>query len=118
MSESKRIGKYEIIAELGRGGFAVVYKARDTELDRVVALKVLHPHFTTDPKFVQRFHQEARTAAGLHHAHIVTVHDDRVDGRNPLLAATRGEPDPQDVRPVSERADEMGPGQPPVDAVA
>ena len=68
-----RLGKYEILEELGRGGFAVVYKARDTTLDRVVALKVLHPQLTTDPKFVQRFHQEARTAASFLHPHIVTI---------------------------------------------
>jgi serine/threonine protein kinase len=75
MTEPKRIGKYEILDEIGRGGFAVVYSARDTELDRVVALKVLHPQLTTDPRFIQRFRQEARTAAGLRHPHIVTIHD-------------------------------------------
>jgi len=75
MTEPKRLGKYEILEEIGRGGFAVVYRAHDTELDRVVALKVLHPQLTTDPKFIQRFYQEARTAAGLRHPHIVTIHD-------------------------------------------
>jgi ligand-binding sensor domain-containing protein/tRNA A-37 threonylcarbamoyl transferase component Bud32 len=75
MTEPKRIGKYEIIEEIGRGGFAVVYRARDTKLNRVIALKVLHPQLTTDPKFVQRFRQEARAAAGLRHPHIVTIHD-------------------------------------------
>jgi formylglycine-generating enzyme required for sulfatase activity len=68
------LGKYEILEEIGRGGFAVVYKARDTTLDRFVALKVLHPQLTVDPKFVQRFQQEARTAAGFQHPHIVTIH--------------------------------------------
>ena len=75
MAEPKRLGKYEILKEIGRGGFAAVYKARDTQLDRVVALKVLHPQLTTDGKFIQRFQQEARTAAGLRHPHIVTIHD-------------------------------------------
>jgi serine/threonine-protein kinase len=75
MTEPKRLGKYEILEEIGRGGFAVVYRARDTQLDRIVALKVLHPQLTTDSKFVQRFQQEARTAAGLRHPHIVTIHD-------------------------------------------
>jgi len=70
-----RIGKYEIVEELGRGGFAVVYKARDVELDRVVALKVLYPHLTADPGFAARFRQEARAAARLRHPHIVTVHE-------------------------------------------
>jgi len=75
MSETRRIGKYEILDEVGRGGFAVVYKAHDAELDRIVALKVLHPQLATDPKFTQRVRHEARTAAGLHHPHIVTIHE-------------------------------------------
>ena len=69
------LGKYEILEEIGRGGFGVVYKARDTTLDRLVALKVLHPQLTVDPKFVQRFHQEARTAASFQHPQIVTIHE-------------------------------------------
>ena len=75
MTGPKRIGKYEILEEIGRGGFATVYKAHDTELDRAVALKLLHPQLTTDPTFIQRFRQEARTAAGLRHPHVVTIHD-------------------------------------------
>jgi len=75
MSESRRIGKYEIIEEVGRGGFAVVYKARDPALDRVVALKVLHPYWSEDPTFATRFRNEARTAANLRHPHIVTVYE-------------------------------------------
>ena len=74
MTEPKRIGKYEILEEIGRGGFAAVFKVRDTELDRIVALKVLHPQLTTDPKFVQRFLQESEIAAGLHHPHIINVY--------------------------------------------
>jgi len=70
-----RIGKYKIVEELGRGGFATVYKARDVELERVVALKVLYPYWTADPDFVARFRQEARVAACLCHPHIVTVYE-------------------------------------------
>ncbi len=73
MREPRRIGKYEIIEEIGRGGFAVVYKARDTSLDRIVALKVLHPHVAENHLFVQRFEQEARTAAWFDHPHIVAT---------------------------------------------
>lgn len=75
MPESKRIGKYEILEELGRGGFATVYKARDTDLDRVVALKVLHPYWSEDPDFAARFRREARAAANLRHSNIVTVYE-------------------------------------------
>ena len=75
MTEPKRVGKYEIIEEIGRGGFAVVYKARDPGLDRTVALKVLHAYWAEDPSFVARFHREARAAADLRHPNIVTVHD-------------------------------------------
>jgi formylglycine-generating enzyme required for sulfatase activity/tRNA A-37 threonylcarbamoyl transferase component Bud32 len=74
MPEPTRIAeRYEIIDELGRGGFAVVYKARDTVLDRIVALKVLKAHVAENVTFVQRFEQEARTAARFDHPHIVTV---------------------------------------------
>src|SRR5512136_2512140 len=82
MSQSKRIGKYELLEELGRGGFAVVYKARDVELDRIVALKVLRPALGDDPGFVARFKQEARAAAGLKHPNVVMVYDaTQIDGQ-------------------------------------
>lgn len=71
----ERIGKYEILQELGRGGFATVYKAHDPELDRDVALKVLHPQLLIDPKFVKRFFYEAKTAARLTHPNIVTIYE-------------------------------------------
>ncbi|MBD3309508.1 protein kinase, partial [candidate division KSB3 bacterium] len=72
---SERIGKYEILNEIGRGGFAVVYKARDTSLDRVVALKVQHPYVAQNSVFVQRFEQEAHTVVNLRHPNIVPVYD-------------------------------------------
>ena len=75
MPEPKRIGKYEILEEIGRGGFAAVYQARDTELERVVALKVLHPYWSEDPGFAARFRREARAAANLRHPNIVTVYE-------------------------------------------
>ncbi len=73
MTERKRIGKYEVIDEIGRGGFAVVYRARDTDLDRIVALKVLRPSWTEDPSFLARFRREACSTGRLRHANIVTV---------------------------------------------
>jgi formylglycine-generating enzyme required for sulfatase activity/predicted Ser/Thr protein kinase len=78
----RRIGKYELLEEIGRGGFAVVYRARDVELDRLVALKGLRPALGDDPDFVARFKREARAAAGLKHPNIVTVYDAaQIDGQ-------------------------------------
>ena len=72
-SAMHKLGKYEIIEELGQGGYAVVYKALDPGLQRPVALKLLHPHLAADPGFAERFVREAQAAAGLHHSHIVTI---------------------------------------------
>jgi serine/threonine-protein kinase len=71
----QRLGKYEIIAEIGKGGFATVYRARDLDLGREVALKVLDPLLTRDPVWVARFRREARAVAALDHPRIVTVHE-------------------------------------------
>jgi serine/threonine protein kinase/formylglycine-generating enzyme required for sulfatase activity len=77
----RRIDKYEIIKEIGRGGFATVYRARDTRIGREVALKVLTGQLAQEPQVVARFNQEAQTAANLHHPHIITVYDfGEVDG--------------------------------------
>jgi serine/threonine protein kinase/photosystem II stability/assembly factor-like uncharacterized protein len=69
------LGKYEIQAEIGRGGMGVVYRGYDPALDRYVAIKVLAPHLVWETEFVQRFLREARAAARLKHASIVTIHD-------------------------------------------
>jgi len=74
-SVPEKLGKYKIIGEVGRGGFAAVYKAVDTTLKRTVALKCLAPHLLWDPTFVQRFQQEAEVAANLDHPHIVTIYE-------------------------------------------
>lgn len=71
----QRLGKYEILSELGRGAFATVFRARDTVLGREVALKVLHAPLLADPGFVRRFENDARAAAQLDHPHIVAIHD-------------------------------------------
>lgn len=68
-----RLGDFEIIREIGRGGMAVVYEARQESLDRIVALKVLPPTLLDDPARRQRFEREAKLAAGLHHTNIVPV---------------------------------------------
>ena len=69
------IGAYQIVAELGRGGMAVVYKAFQPSLNRYVALKVLPDYFQHDPEFVARFKQEAQAAAQLSHPNVVVIYD-------------------------------------------
>ena len=69
------LGDYKIIRELGGGGMGVVYEAEHASLKSRVALKVMHPRFRTDEKYLKRFNLEARSAAGLHHTNIVTVFD-------------------------------------------
>src|SRR6476646_3855271 len=67
-------GEYSLQRELGRGGMGVVYLARDVQLDRDVAIKVLPTHLARDPEARERFVREARMAAGLSHPHIVPIH--------------------------------------------
>ena len=67
-------GEYSLQRELGRGGMGVVYLARDVQLDRDVAIKVLPAHLARDPEARERFVREARMAAGLSHPHIVPIH--------------------------------------------
>src|SRR5690349_22023494 len=77
----RTLSHYQIIEHLGQGGMGVVYKARDTRLDRFVAIKVLPPEKVTDPERRQRFAQEAKDASALNHPNIITVHDiDEADG--------------------------------------
>jgi non-specific serine/threonine protein kinase len=68
-------GKYQILAELGRGGMGVVYKAKDNRLDRIVALKFLPPDLTRDKEAKKRLIQEAKAAAALNHPNITIIHE-------------------------------------------
>jgi serine/threonine protein kinase len=70
-----RLGRYELLAPVGAGGMGEVYKARDTRLDRTVALKVLPAHVAGDPDRKQRFEREAKVLAALSHPHICPVFD-------------------------------------------
>ena len=75
LSTGSRLGPYEIQSALGAGGMGEVYKARDTRLDRTVAIKVLPADVASDPQFRERFDREARTISSLNHPHICTLHD-------------------------------------------
>jgi serine/threonine protein kinase len=71
--------RYQILEQLGKGGMAIVYRARDTMLERPVAIKLLRENYSRDPAFLERFRQEAKAAANLSHPNIVTVHDFGLD---------------------------------------
>lgn len=70
-----RMGKYEVVAHIATGGMGAVYRARDSETGRDIALKVLPPEMAAKPAMLERFRREARSAAKLRHENIVTVHD-------------------------------------------
>src|SRR5262249_46540006 len=69
------LGKFQLLERVGLGAFGAVWKARDTELDRVVALKIPHAGLLASKDDLERFHREARAAAQLRHPGIVTVHE-------------------------------------------
>jgi serine/threonine protein kinase len=75
LQSGMRLGPYEILAPLGAGGMGEVYRARDTRLDRTVAVKVLPAHLTHDPQARERFEREARAVSSLNHPNICTLHD-------------------------------------------
>ncbi|CAG0991358.1 partial serine/threonine protein kinase, bacterial, partial [Anaerolineae bacterium] len=76
---TRKLGKYEVIERLGRGGMAEVYRAYHVSLDRYVAIKVLHAFLADDPEFKTRFEKEARNIARLKHPNIVQVYDFETD---------------------------------------
>jgi len=86
MTSSGRIGRYEIIEEIAAGGQATVYRARDTQLGRVVALKVMHPHLAGNAQYVERFLREARMAASLSHPNVAAIYDVGEDERRHYIA--------------------------------
>jgi len=75
LAPGTHLGPYEILAPLGAGGMGEVYRARDTRLDRTVAIKVLPQHLADTPEARQRFEREARAVSALNHPHICTLHD-------------------------------------------
>jgi Tol biopolymer transport system component len=84
-SVSDRVGRFEILGALGAGGMGEVYRARDHQLDRDVAIKVLPEAFSQDADRRRRFEQEARTAGGLNHPNIVAVYDVGIEGHSSYI---------------------------------
>lgn len=85
-STAPRPRRYEVIDEIGRGGMGIVYKAKDTVLDRVVAYKVLPANLREHPQAVKNFFREAKSAAALNHPNIVIVHDAGEEDGNYYIA--------------------------------
>src|SRR4029077_10031218 len=75
LSAGTRLGAYEIVAALGAGGMGEVYRARDTRLDRSVAIKILPSHLSCNPELKNRFEREARTLSSVTHTHICHLYD-------------------------------------------
>jgi Tol biopolymer transport system component len=75
LTNGTKLGPYEIVGPLGAGGMGEVYRARDTRLERTVAIKILPAQFSSDPVRKQRFEREAKTISSLNHPHICVLHD-------------------------------------------
>src|SRR5580692_2591475 len=75
LATGTRLGPYEIQSPLGAGGMGEVYRARDTRLERTVAVKVLPANLSSDPSLRQRLEREAKAVSKLSHPHICTLHD-------------------------------------------
>src|SRR5260370_42129915 len=75
LATGTKLGPYDIVAPLGAGGMGEVYRARDTRLDRTVAIKILPAQSSSDPVRKQRFEREAKTISNLNHPHICVLHD-------------------------------------------
>src|ERR1700686_1955324 len=75
LSAGTKLGPYEVLSAIGAGGMGEVYKARDTRLDRIVAIKVLPTHLADRSELRERFEREAKTIASLNHSHICVLYD-------------------------------------------
>ena len=82
----KKLGKYEVLGELGHGAMGVVYRARDPIINRLVALKTITTGVAEDPNLLHRFYREAQSAGGLQHPNIVTIYDMGEAGELPYIA--------------------------------
>ena len=82
----KNLGKYELLGELGRGAFGIVYRARDPVISRMVALKTMNTSVSDNPALLQRFYREAQSAGSLQHPNIVTIFDMGDEAGTPYIA--------------------------------
>src|SRR5260370_24408995 len=111
------IGKYEVISHIATGGMGAVYKARDVELQRDVALKILSPEMAAKPGLLERFRREARHAARLRHENIVAIYECGETGDTHFLALEfvdgidlaayierKGKLDPEEARVITVQA--------------
>ncbi|HUR36298.1 MAG TPA: protein kinase [Terriglobales bacterium] len=87
LTPGTKLGPYEVVAAIGAGGMGEVYKARDTRLERDVAIKVLPETFAQDAEHLRRFEQEARVISGLNHPNILNIYDVGRNGDAPFLVA-------------------------------
>src|ERR1700746_2401639 len=85
LSPGNKLGPYEIGDPLGAGGMGEVYRARDTRLDRTVAIKILPPHLSSSPEAKQRFDREARTISSLSHPNVCHLYDVGTQGGTSYL---------------------------------
>ena len=87
LTTGTRLGRYEIRSKIGAGGMGEVYLARDTsELDRIVAIKVLPAEVAADSKRMQRFIQEAKTVSALNHPNVLTIYEFGQEGTRRFIA--------------------------------
>jgi len=86
LAPGTRLGRYEARSHIGTGGMGEIYEASDTELERILALKILPEEFASDPSRMRRFVQEARAASALNHPNILTIYEINHDGPIPFIA--------------------------------
>src|ERR1700737_153667 len=86
LAPGTKLGPFEIVARLGAGGMGEVYRARDSRLDRSVAIKILPVAFSADSDRLSRFEQEARSASALNHPNIVTIYELGQEASTPYIA--------------------------------
>ena len=102
-------GRYRLLELLGQGGMATIYRARDAQLERDVAVKVLRPEYGRDPDFFARFRQEAQSAASLNHPGVVAVYDYGTDTVGPFIVMELV--DGEDLASIVKRSGALPPRQ-------